>query len=250
MWIRLPLALALLVGIPGVVVVAQELGVEADAPPPAEPDLSSKAATHETVAAGTLPALEGRWMVLSDLELAGQRRTVPAFWEVQETSGAPVITEHFVTLPLELHNALEAKNEASATWEPTAAELATIAAAWHELPDQMRGVATVKNEIWAREAFTDEIKADAKTKDAQWVLRQTYEFVPAGRRPLRQVNIFGAREASDQGFTGMYSGVAVAAAPFPVPIPYNGSFRMIRLDPAPAQGWLERIADMFSGCGR
>ena len=222
----------------------------APAEPAAAPDISTKATTHETVAKGTLPSLTGRWMVVNDLDLNGRVRGVPAFWEVTEQDGKPVIVERFVTLPLDLNQDLDQKNAAGEKWEPTDQELQAILAAWDELPDQMRGVASVRNEIWGPDAFIDEIKKEQATKDAEWVVRQVYQFVPGGNRPVRQVNIFGTLAETPRGFSGNYSGVAVAMAPFPVPIQYEGTFRMIRLDAPPARGLFGRIADMFKGCGR
>lgn len=222
----------------------------APAQPPAEPDVSTKATTHETVAKGTLPSLAGRWLILNDLDLAGRNRTVPAFWEIAEEDGAPVVVERFVTLPIDLNDMLEKKNGAGEKWEPTDEQLAAIRDGWTGLPDQMRGVASVRNELWGKDAFIAEIEKEAVTKDAEWVVRQTYRFQPGGQRPVRQVNIFGTLAETGYGFSGNYSGVAVAMAPFPVPIPYNGGFRMIRLDAAPARGLLARLGDLFKGCGR
>jgi hypothetical protein len=222
------------------------------APPaePAAPDISTKATTNETVAEGALPPLAGHWMVLNDLDLAGRPRTVPAFWAITEENGAPVVVERFVTLPVDLSKMLDQKNAAGEKWEPTDEQLATIQAAWDDLPDQMRGVAQVKNELWGQDAFTDQIKKEPATQDADWVVRQTYQFMPGGHRPVRQVNVFAIKEETPRGFAGSYSGAAVAMAPFPVPIPYKGSFRMIRLTATSGGGVLQRIGDWFKGCGR
>jgi hypothetical protein len=43
----------------------------------------------------------------------------------------------------------------------------------------------------------------------------------------------------------------VAAAPFPIPISYKGTFRLYRIDAPPApRGFLSRLFDGFAGCGR
>jgi hypothetical protein len=234
--------------------VSPAMAQEAPASPPttapaAKPDVSTKATTCETVALGTLPPLAGRWMILNDLDLAGHLRVVPAFWQITEKDGKPVVVERFVALPLDLTKALEKENTAGEKWEPTDDELARLRTEWDDLPDQMRGVAHVKTELWGKDAFTDQIKKE-DVDHAQWVVRQTYEFMPGGNRPVRQVNVFAADATTPRGFSGRYSGVAVAVAPFPIPIPYKGTFRMIRLDPAPATGFLARLAEMFKGCGR
>ena len=217
---------------------------------PAEAALTSDAVTHETIAQGTFPTLGGRWLVVEDLDLNGQNRGIAAFWEFRDDGGQLTLVERFVNLSEGLNAALEAKNAMAEKWEPTEQQLAEIKAGWATLPDQMRGVATVRNELWSEDAFIDEIKQEEATKDAQWVLRQTYAFAPGGNRPVRQVNIFGALEETPSGYRGNYSGVAVAVAPFPIPIPYKGTFRMYRLDPKPATGFLTWLGDMFKGCGR
>jgi hypothetical protein len=235
-------------------VVAQEgegdPSAPAEATAPAEPDLSTAATMHETIASGALPPLAGRWLLIDDLDLAGKNRGIAAFWEVTDEGGSPKVVERFVNLPEDLNAQLNRQNEIGEKWEPTEQDLATIRAGWAALPDQMRGVQQVRNEIWAKDAFIDEIKQEEATKDAEWVVRQTYQFAPGGNRPVRQVNILGALEETPTGFRGNYSGVAVAVAPFPVPIPFKGTFRMYRLDPKPVTGFFARLGDLFKGCGR
>jgi len=205
----------------------------------------------ETTTKGQASLGAGRWLVLADLDLQGRRRTVPSFWETKPGPSGLELHELFVDPPESVKASLDAVTGTGVIWTPTEAELAAIDEAWIELTDTRRGVATVKSEIWGSDAFDDDIKAEESMKDAIWVVRQTYDFVPGGSRPVRQVNIYGALGPEGRGFTGNYSAVAVAAAPFPIPISYHGTFRMLAIGPEPApKGFLARLADVFSGCGR
>ena len=87
-------------------------------------------------------------------------------------------------------------------------------------------------------------------RDALFVLEQTLGG-EAGSPVMRQSQRFVATAPRvPVGYTGRYTVVTVAAAPFPVPITYKGTFRMMRLgaEPEPA-GWLARLLAMFKGCG-
>jgi hypothetical protein len=205
----------------------------------------------ETTIQGKASLGPGRWLVLVDLDLGGRRRTIASFWETTQGPGGLELTEFFVDPPPSVKQSLEARMGSGEIWTPTEADLVAVDEGWNRFEDTRRGITSVKSEIWGSDAFDDEIKAEEKTKDAIWVVRQTYEFLPGGSRPVRQVNIYGALAPEGRGFTGNYSAVAVAAAPFPVPIPYSGTFRMFAIGPEPApKGFLARLSDMFAGCGR
>ena len=64
------------------------------------------------------------------------------------------------------------------------------------------------------------------------------------------IALFTDRRA-EQGdvYSGNYFSVAVAAAPFPVPIKFEGTFRLFPLPPAAPSIW-QRLGDVFAGCHR
>ena len=219
----------------------------AEAPPTTPPPPSTQ---YETTTHGDPGLRPGRWVVLTDLDLSGRRRTIANFWEITEGPDGLELTEYFANPPPSVKASLDAVTGTGVIWTPTEAELAAIDEHWAELEDMRRGVTAVSSELWGREAYDEDIKQEEKTKDAIWVVRQTYQFEAGGSRPVRQVNIYGALAPEGRGYTGNFSAVAVAAAPFPVPIPYSGSFRMLAIGPEPAKGFLARLADVFSGCGR
>jgi hypothetical protein len=234
--------------------LAQTAPAPAPAPaaPAAAPDApkASKVPPQKTIVHGTAPDLAGRWLILFDLVLGEQRRTVAQIIEIGTKDGKPDIVESFVNLPAALAAEVDEKGSAGEYWQPNAAQLATIDAEWANLADSDRGITHVDNELWGKDAFDDTIKKEPDVKDALWVLRQTYQFVPGGQRPAKHVNVFGALAADGSGWKGNAVGASLALAPFPVPITYKGTFRMLRVgaEPQPA-GWLARLLAMFKGCG-
>jgi hypothetical protein len=160
--------------------------------------------------------------------------------------------EHFAELPAEMAAELEQHNKAQTIWEPTAAELGTIALKWDELAKTNRGVLQVSTDFWEPAAFTEAERKDPAMQGAIWVIREMYVFAPGGQRPSTQVNAFVGTARAGSGWTGTGVVAEVLAAPFPVPITFNGTFRMLKLDPsaAPPRGFLQRILDGFSGCRR
>ncbi len=215
-----------------------------EGPPPGS--VEPKAQT--TIVEGTVPDLEGRWLLLASLGVAqGAKRIVPSALDVRRSDGKLEIRERHVVLPPAQNEALRRGNEElGGVWTPTDADLAAIGAAWESLQIEDRGIATMTHILTGRDAYGDDLKNDAMTKDAAWVLRQTYAFEPGGNRPTTQANILATLDSSGGRYSGKYLAVAVAAAPFPVPIKFEGTFVMIPV--GHARPWWARIADVFSGC--
>jgi hypothetical protein len=152
-------------------------------------------------------------------------------------------------LPAAQKEALRRANEElGGVWTPTAADLDAIDRAWGTLEAEDRGIATIEYQLTGRDAFDDDLKNDATTKDAPWVLRQSYIFLPGGNRPTNQANLVAPAKVEDGVWSGNYLAVAVAAAPFPVPIKFEGTFRLIPVGRQP-RSWWSRVGDFFAGCG-
>jgi hypothetical protein len=96
----------------------------------------------------------------------------------------------------------------------------------------------------------DEVKAEPRSKDAIWVVTQRHDADPSGAPLIRQAMVYAALAATDGDYTGNYDGVSLAAAPFPIPITFKGTFRLYRLtgEPKP-RGLLARLLDALAGCG-
>jgi hypothetical protein len=62
--------------------------------------------------------------------------------------------------------------------------------------------------------------------------------------------IYSALAPSGREYTGNFDMTMVAAAPFPVPISYEGTFRLYRIDAPAPRGFWSRLFDSRAGCGR
>jgi hypothetical protein len=168
---------------------------------------------------------------------------------VRRSDGALELRERDVVLPAAQSEALRRANEElGGVWTPTAADLDAIDRAWETMEVQDRGPVDDRAPSHGRDAFDDDLKNDATTKDALWVLRQSYIFLPGGNRPTNQANLIAPTKIEDGVWSGNYLAVAVAAAPFPVPIKFEGTFRLIPVGRS-TRSWWSRVGDFFAGCG-
>ncbi len=221
---------------------AQPTGRPAEAPP-----------TFTTEVKGTVPDLTGRWLIVAQVNLpqgTGSGVGVASFWEVAPVDGKPALTLRWVGLPPAQRQALDAANKETRAWEPTVADLQDVRDAWDTLPPEPRGAASVATTISGADAFSEEMRGDAAMKDSLFIVQQLVSFHPGPQRPMRDVLVYGAKERLPDGFRGNYASATVAAAPFPIPISFAGTFRMYRLESVPARGLLARLLGVFAGCGR
>lgn len=215
--------------------------------PPTTTTIPTTAPTHTTTVEGTEPKLEGRWLLLASVGLAqGAKRVLPSVFDVRRVDGKLQIRERHVVLPKAQDEALRHANEnLGGVWAPTDQDLAAIDAAWETLQPEERGVASFTYQLTGRDAFDDDLKKEPLTKDALWVLRQSYTFLPGGSRPVTQANMIAPLKLEDGVYSGNYLAVAIAAAPFPIPIKFEGTFRLIPIGRA---SFWTRLGDFFSGC--
>jgi hypothetical protein len=204
---------------------------------------------HTTTVEGTPPDLEGRWLLLASVGLGqSAKRILPSVFDVRRNDGQLEIRERHVVLPPAQNEALRRGNEElGGVWAPSDADLTAIDAAWDRLEPEDRGIAEMTYQLTGRDAYDDDLKNDGLTKDSLWTLRQSYVFVPGGSRPINQANLIAPLTFEDGIYAGNYVAVAVAAAPFPVPIKFEGTFRLIPVG-RPRSPW-QRIGDFFAGCG-
>lgn len=242
---------ALIVVVLAVGVVARTRAQDAKPTPPAD-----EAPTFTTTIEGTAPkGIDGRWFALAHLALPKDRViNVAAFLDVDLEAPEPTVTKRFVKLPEAQQKAFDAANLESKAWNPTADELNEIAATWDELPPDDQGVATLETAVFSHDAFDDTISENPGMKDARWAIRQKAAFRPGNNRAMTQVNVLAVTEDRPDGWSGPFATVTVAAAPFPVPIAFNGTVDIHRLPERlpenASRGFLARFFDVFSGCGR
>jgi hypothetical protein len=224
--------------------------VRGDDASPTSTTIPGSAATHTTTVEGTEPKLEGRWLLLASVGLAqGAKRIIPSVFDVRRSDGKLELRERHIFLPPAQNEALRRANEdLGGVWSPNEDDLAAIDAAWETLQPEERGVAQFTYQLTGRDAFDDDLKKEPTTKDALWVLRQSYTFLPGGSRPVTQATLIAPLKLEDGIYSGNYLAVAVAAAPFPVPIKFEGTFRLIPVGGAPS--FWTRLGDFFAGCNR
>ena len=248
----------LLAGLLLIVLAAAHQVNAADEQPAPSVAPSSTGPVQETRATGTPPDLTGHWLSVGWIEKPDKTViSFPTVWDIAAHDGAPVLTHRFVTLPPAQKDAVDKANVTGKPWQPSPDDLAQINAAWDALPTEEAHVAHVTNELVGRDGFDDSLKSEARTKDAIWVMRQRKDMDPSGAPVMREVAVYSALAQDDGGYTGNYDSATVAAAPFPIPISFKGSFHLYRLDgPAGAgaagqpRGFLSRLFDVFAGCGR
>jgi hypothetical protein len=208
---------------------------------------------YTTKIMGTAPkGIDGRWFTIAHLMLPDTRViNVAGFLDVRLEASQPTVTKRYVKLPDALQQAFEAANAANQAWTPSPDDVRAVAAAWDELPPDPQGVATLETDVFSPDAFDETITGNPGMDKARWAFRQKETFHGGGNRPVNQVMILTSVEDLADGWRGPYASVTVAAAPFPVPIAFNGTADIHRLDEtAGGGGFLARFFDMFSGCGR
>jgi hypothetical protein len=228
----------------GVLVGLLSLAWSCGSPAQSESPAPAKGPLQQTKMAGTAPRLDGRWLMLITVGSgAGGLRRAASIWEVTGKDGALDVTERFVRLPGPMQQALEKSD-----WHPGPADLDEIARQYDRLEPEARGITSVTTEVFGRDGFDEQLGNDASTKDAFWVVRQVYLFVPGASRPARQVNLYASEADVDGVIRGRYVGLTIAAAPFPIPIKLDGTFELVSLARPPRSLWA-RIGDFFRGCG-
>ena len=242
---KVMVALALAVGLAGIPRVRGE-----ETPSPTPTTVPAPPAQTTTVE-GSVPDLDGRWLLLASVALGeSAKRTLASVFDIGHAQGKVDVRERHVILPEAQNAALRrANDELGGVWAPTPAELEAIGRVWDTLTPEDRGITQIENQLTGRDAYDDDLKKDESTKDALWVLRQSYHFVPGGSRPVNQANLIAPQKVEDGVYSGKFVAVAVAAAPFPVPITFQGTFRMIPVG-REQRSWWARIGDFFAGCGK
>src|SRR5262249_41520819 len=156
--------------------------------------------------------------------------TAPGVWEITEQDGNQTLTHRFVTLPPAQQGAIEKGNAEGKVWKPTPDDLKQLRAAWDSLPAQDSHVAKVTNVLSGPDGFDEGIKNGAGAKAARGVGQKRWDYDGTQPSLLRQVMAYSALKPSDGGYTGNFDSATVAAAPFPMPISFKGTFGLYRVD--------------------
>jgi len=209
------------------------------------------APVQETKVLGTPPDVAGRWLSLGWIDVPdGRAVSAPFLWDIVLRDGKPVMTHRFVSLPPALKAAVDQANADGKRWEPSPEELAQLSAGWDDLHPEDQHVAQVTNEIVGRDGFDDSMKGEARSKDALWLVRERMDFNASAAPVVRQVIIYSTLAPTGRDYTGNFDMATVAAAPFPIPMSYKGTFRLYRIDAPAPRGFFSRLFDGLAGCGR
>ncbi len=201
---------------------------------------------------GTVPDLTGRWLAVGNVSIpnSGENAPVAQGWEVTSVGGKPHLEVRWGGQPKSLKDSYDAAGAQKVVWEPTAEQLKDMAASWDTLVPEHPPIASVETTISGADDPSELAKADPKMAESLFVVTQAVQFAPGPNRPTKDVLVYGVKERVDDGYKGDFAIVTIAAAPFPVPISFNGTFRLYRLGDVPQKSWWQRILGMFAGCGR
>jgi len=224
------------------------LGDEQPASPPAPPPTQ-----FSTKVVGTVPDLTGRWLMVANLAVPGGGPGVVPItlgFDVTRSSDSPKLTARWGGLPPAVKASVDAAYNARQPWEPTPEQLNEVRDQWTTISPDHPPVASYDTTITGSDAFDDVAKKEEKMKDSLFIMQLVTNFVPGGGNPVKDVMVLGARDRLPEGYGGNYASATLAAAPFPVSVAFNGTFKLYRLTAAPERGWLVRLLDVFRGCGR
>jgi hypothetical protein len=210
---------------------------------------------------GTVPDLTGRWLAVSTVRASqvmkekvapenAQWDATARFWSVTTVGGKPQLTVHWVRLPDSLQEALAPAAKEGRLWEPTETQLREIRDGWDSLPPYESHVVRVETTIMEKQAFTELVQGEPEMQKAEFVVQLAIDFMPGEGRPMKDVLFYGVTDTLPDGYRGSLTTASMIAAPFPIPLMFNGTFRLYRLDSVPQAGLLQRVLGMFSGCGR
>lgn len=228
-------------------------------PRPALPqaELAATAPQLTTTVQGTVPELTGRWLVVANVSLQGQQpqeqqRTAPIAygWEVTMRDGKPLLAFRWGGLPPALKASLDAAASKHEHWEPTPEQLAAVRDGWETITPERLPLTSIETTMSGADALPEKLKADPTVAGSLFVVQSVLTFEPGPQRPTRDAYVLSAREHVDGGYRGNYASVTLAAAPFPIPIAFAGTFRLYPIEPARQRGFLERMLGIFAGCGR
>jgi len=203
-----------------------------------------------TTVQGAPPSLAGRWLATAHLTLGQRTRNMVTFWDVARDGDGLVVTERFFELPADDRAAIERADAANAAWTPSPETLAALSREWDRLPDRDVGLQSLRHEIIPADAFDEKLRAEPTAKDALWVVRQRYTFEPGAGTSAQQENLWAGVAAARNGYRVNVRSVTIASGPIPLPLTLVGPGTLYRLDDPPPDTLLQRLLDVFRGCGR
>jgi hypothetical protein len=204
---------------------------------------------------GTLPSdLRGVWLLVPVVEFPQGKHPLARIYEIDGEPTAPQIHLIAKDLPGRFNEELHTAQTEQRGWEPSAADLRELARRWDALVPPADEVHTIRYRVAGPDAYDEALKTDASTAGSRFAIVVTEMYNPKPNHATQSIFSYGAREIGADLISGSHVQGTVAAAPFPIPLSFNGSFRMYRLAPA-ERDWRWRawrvitgLADSLRGC--
>jgi len=219
-------------------------------PPATTPPAAAPAVSVTTEVRGNVPQdIVGRWFAVCQVKLlSGAARPITRLFEIRKGS------EHLeVVLGGDVPTSVTQKVNAAAgtgqAWTPAADDLREVDKNWRPLRIDPRTYAKVEYRVLGSDAFPPEFTEDETTKGSQFAIDMKESF--AGAQSVRMTySVFGVRDRTPTVLSGTAVISTIAVGPFPLPITLKGDFQAFRLGEAPPRSVMQRLFDLFSGCGR
>jgi hypothetical protein len=206
---------------------------------------------------GTLPTdLRGVWLAVPVVEFPNGKHSLARIYEIGGEPAAPRLHLVVKDLPGRLGETLQAAQAAQRMWEPSAADLRELALRWDEFSLPAGEFLSIQYRVVGRDAYDDALNTDQASAGSLFTILATERYVPKPNHASQSIFSYGAREIGPDLIGGTHVQGTVAAAPFPIPLSFNGTFRMYRIAPA-ERGWrwrawrlVARLTDGLRGCAR
>jgi len=220
--------------------------------PPATtpPEAAPPAVPVTTDVQGNVPQdIVGRWFAVCQVKLlSGAARPITRLFEIRQGS------EHLELVqggdvPSAVTQKLNVAANAGQAWTPAPEDLRAVDENWRALRIDPHSYAKVEYRTLGSDAFPPEFAEDETTKGSQFAIALKENF--AGAQAVRMTySVFGVRDRTPTVLSGTAVISTLAVGPFPLPITLKGDFQAFRLGETPARSVLQRLSDLFSGCGR
>lgn len=139
-----------------------------------------------------------------------------------------------VAYPKSIQDAIDKAQKAEKPWIPTDKDLAVLKSSWNDLkPSGRDEFSKIEWKITASDKFDDNLRLDATTRDAKFVITGNQEMIPKPNVPKTNIVVYGVEQVKGETLAGKHTRAMMASAPFPLPIEMRGTFKMYRVADLP-----------------
>lgn len=217
----------------------------------ASPDEVKTAPTQTTEIGGEIPAeLLGRWVAFPHVKLpSGLVRHFARLWEIREGKEHYELILHRASVPGEINKKLDDATAAGEPWEASPEDIQMVKEQWDTLAASEGPQAKIENKLLAADAYPPDFNRDVVTKGSEYAIVFNEAFGGGRQSISRTYSIYAIRNREPDRVTGTFITTSMAMAPFPIPITLKGDFEAYRVGEPPAPSFIQRVLDLFSGCG-